>query len=76
MPKYSVVIAGHPTSISLEVPFWDALQDIAVRQNLSVNALITEIDESRLESNLSSAVRIYILKDLQNRLALEKHSGS
>ncbi len=66
--KRSVLIAGHPTSISLEAEFWDALKDIAGRRDCSVAALIAEIDSTRT-GNLSSAVRVFVLRDLQERLS-------
>ncbi|MTJ82885.1 MAG: ribbon-helix-helix domain-containing protein [Telmatospirillum sp.] len=66
--KHSVVIAGHSTSISLEVAFWDALRSIAGRRGLSLNALIAEIDQGR-EGNLSSALRVHVLRDLMERVA-------
>lgn len=63
--KRSVRIAGHPTSVTLEDAFWDALKDIAAARGLSLNALIAEIDSARAEEadvgNLSSAVRVYVL---------------
>jgi predicted DNA-binding ribbon-helix-helix protein len=62
--KRSVDIAGHRTSVSIEAPFWDALREIAARQKVSVNELIAIIDNAR-EGNLSSAIRVYVLKDLQ-----------
>ncbi len=66
MRKHSVVIAGHGTSVSLEAPFWDALKDIAKARGLSLNRLITEIDENRGE-NLSSAIRVYVLSWISSR---------
>lgn len=66
LKKRSVDIAGHRTSISLEAPFWDALTDIATRRNISVNRLVTAIDAER-DGNLSSAIRIFILRDLQDQ---------
>jgi predicted DNA-binding ribbon-helix-helix protein len=66
--KHSVVIAGHRTSVSLEPEFWDALQTLAQRNNRSVNAEISAIDAGRGEQNLSSAIRLAILRDYQNRL--------
>ncbi len=60
--KRSVKIAGHATSITLEPPFWQELQNIAKEKSLSVNALITHIDENRQTVNLSSAIRVYILR--------------
>lgn len=68
MIKRSVVIAGHATSVSLEPEFWQVLQEIAVAEGLSVAALIRQIDKSLPPSdhrNLSSAIRIYILKWVQ-----------
>ena len=66
--KRSVSIAGHATSVTLEPEFWDELKSIADQQGLSLNALITEIDDSKVIDNLSSAIRIYILNDLKERL--------
>ena len=64
--KRSVTLAGHRTSLSLEVEFWDALKEAARDQGLSVNALIARIDERRA-GNLSSAVRVYLLRRAQDR---------
>jgi predicted DNA-binding ribbon-helix-helix protein len=61
MVKRSVRIAGHPTSVSLEAPFWQALREIAARRQLSINALLAEIDAER-SGNLSSAVRLFVLE--------------
>ena len=62
--KRSVVVSGHRTSVSLETPFWEVLTQIATVQNMSLNKLITEIDRQR-DGNLSSALRIYVLRRLQ-----------
>lgn len=65
MRKLSVVIANrHSTSISLEDEFFDQLKKIAAEKNLSINQLITQIDAEREQDNLSSAIRIYILKHI------------
>ena len=62
--KRSVTIAGHPTSISLEPVFWDALETEAARQALPVNALVARIDVERMEANdppnLTSAIRQWL----------------
>lgn len=68
--KRSVVIAGHATSVSLESEFWDALKKIAAKDGLSVAALIRQVDGTLIISNhrnLSSALRVYILKYFQER---------
>lgn len=59
--KRSVRVAGHPTSVSLEEAFWDALKDIARGRGVSLNQLITEIDRQR-GGNLSSAIRVFVLR--------------
>jgi predicted DNA-binding ribbon-helix-helix protein len=58
--KHSLVIAGHRTSISLEDAFWSALKDCAQERAISLAALVTEIDSSRGDANLSSAIRVYL----------------
>ncbi|PZQ48102.1 MAG: aryl-sulfate sulfotransferase [Micavibrio aeruginosavorus] len=62
--KRSVSIAGHTTSVSLEAPFWTALQRLAKAEKRSLAALIADIDERR-GTNLSSALRLYVLQSLQ-----------
>ncbi len=63
--KRSVNIHGHQTSISLEKEFWDVLNTLADTQKLSLNKLIAKIDDERAPGdNLSSAIRVYILKHL------------
>lgn len=66
--KRSVMIAGHATSVSIEKPFWDHLTRLAEEQKQSLNALITEIDELRDGINLSSAIRLYVLNSLENKI--------
>lgn len=70
MKKRSVTLQGHPTSITLEDEFWVALKKIAEDRDQSVASLIDEIDEKRLETTsggLSSALRVFILKDALSR---------
>ena len=64
--KRSVSIAGHRTSVSLEAPFWDALRELAARRGVSVQALVGEIDAGRGAQNLSSAIRVFVLRAAQN----------
>ena len=63
--KRSVLIAGHPTSLSLEREFWSALQEIARRRGLSLNRLIATVDADR-RGNLSSALRVFVLECCRN----------
>ena len=62
MDKRSLSIAGHRTSIALEPEFWAALELMAAEQSLPMAALIRDIDETRETANLSSAVRLAVLR--------------
>lgn len=66
LKKRSVIVSGHKTSVSLETPFWEELSGIAGRSNQSMGTLISTIDRTR-EGNLSSALRLFVLRDLQGR---------
>lgn len=61
--KHSVLLDGHPTSITLEDAFWNALKAIAKRRGVSLNKLVTEIDHARM-TNLSSALRVFVFTEL------------
>jgi predicted DNA-binding ribbon-helix-helix protein len=65
--KRSVAIAGHRTSVSLEAPFWDALKEIAAARGVSVQALIGDVDAGRGGANLSSAIRVFVLREIRGR---------
>ncbi|SCB31133.1 Predicted DNA-binding protein, contains Ribbon-helix-helix (RHH) domain [Rhizobium lusitanum] len=66
--KHSATLHGHRTSFSLEDAFWTELKAIANVRGTSLAALISEIDDGRdAESNLSSALRLYVLKWLKER---------
>jgi len=60
--KRSVVIGGHKTSVSLEDAFWGRLKIIAASQSGTLSKLVSEIDERRENSNLSSAIRVFVLE--------------
>lgn len=64
--KRSVSIRGHRTSYSLERPFHDELLAIAAARNLSLAALVGEVDAARpRDANLSSALRLHVLEWLK-----------
>lgn len=60
--KHSATLHGHRTSFSLEDPFWIELKSIAAARAMPIAQLIVEIDDARgPDSNLSSALRVYVL---------------
>ena len=64
--KRSVIIGGHKTSVSLEEPFWTDLKQIAHAQHMTLSALVAQIDGTREQSNLSSAIRLFVLHHFHN----------
>lgn len=67
--KHSVTLKGHRTSVSLEDEFWQAFREFAAEKKMPINALVAEIDAERgLEMGLASAIRLYVLRSLRERL--------
>ena len=64
--KRSIVIAGHKTSVSLEDAFWRGLKEIARMHRVTLSNMVGEIDKARIHSNLSSAIRLFVLDRLRN----------
>lgn len=65
--KRSVVIEGHKTSVSLEEAFWKSLREIAIARGSTLSTLVASIDSERGHSNLSSAIRLFVLNHYQVR---------
>jgi predicted DNA-binding ribbon-helix-helix protein len=63
--KRSIIIDGHKTSVSLEDAFWSDLKDIAHSQQATLSKLVSQIDETRQQGNLSSAIRLYVLEHIR-----------
>lgn len=69
--KRSVILHGHKTSVSLENEFWQGLNDIANRQRISVSNLVQKIDRERSNSNLSSAIRVFVFNHIRGEIPVE-----
>ena len=69
--KHSVAIGLQKTSVSLEEEFWIALKQIAFEKRTTVARLVEEINASRTNTNLCSAIRVHVLKHYQ-----QNESGS
>lgn len=63
MKKRSVTLKGHRTSVTLEAEFWSALEAIAAKRGVSLQKIVEGIDLSRGDANLSSALRVFVLKE-------------
>lgn len=60
--KRSIAIPGHrKTSLTLEDDFWMALKFIATEQRIPVSSLVARVRNTMSGSNLSSALRLFVL---------------
>jgi predicted DNA-binding ribbon-helix-helix protein len=75
--KRAVKFDGRKTSVSLEDAFWDALHEIAAAQGSTLGGLFATIDSERRErehTNLSSAIRLFVLDYYRNDSVVQKAS--
>ena len=61
LKKRSFTLSGHRTSVALEAEFWAVIDQAAQQQGKSLAALVAQIDASRGERPLASALRLYAL---------------
>ena len=54
--------------MALEPEFWSALEALATERDTSLAAMIREIDETRGERGLASAIRVAVLGWQHDRL--------
>jgi len=73
--KRSIVVGGHKTSVSLEEPFWQGLKEIAANRDLTLSELVGSIDAGRLNGNLSSTIRLFVLDHYRTSLSAEMAAG-
>jgi predicted DNA-binding ribbon-helix-helix protein len=66
--KHSMKIAGHKTSFSLEDEFWASLKNIAEERHQSLSSLVAQINEGKDFANLSSAIRMFVLRYYHDKL--------
>jgi len=65
--KRSLDLAGHRTSVALEPAFWAVLEAEARRRQMSLAALVAEVDAARTAAAmpLASALRLQALAIVQ-----------
>ncbi len=73
--KRSIVLARHKTSVSLEDAFWTGLKEIADGRHLTLSDMVAAIDSERRQSNLSSAIRLFVLDFYRRQLSEFKTGG-
>lgn len=60
--KRSLTLRGHRTSVSLEDIFWEKFRAYADEDERTINGLAAEVDASRGDIGLASAIRVYVLE--------------
>ncbi|MGY6547535.1 MAG: ribbon-helix-helix domain-containing protein [Roseinatronobacter sp.] len=60
--KRSLTLRGHRTSVSLEDLFWTEFRRIAAERDVALNTLAAEIDATRGDLGLASAIRVFVLR--------------
>ena len=65
LKKRSFTLSGHRTSVALEAEFWAVIDQTAAREGKSPAMLVAQIDASRGERPLASALRLYALQAKQ-----------
>ena len=65
--KRSILLGGRNTSVSLEDEFWSSLKEIAAARNVTISHLIATIDQGRQQVNLSSTLRLFVLRWFRER---------
>ena len=66
--KRTVKIDGHITSVFLETEFWEEILKLSKTENTTPDKIISKIDKMKNTSNLSSAIRLYVLNHLKGQL--------
>jgi predicted DNA-binding ribbon-helix-helix protein len=61
LKKRSFSLSGHRTSVALEAEFWAVIDQCAAQQQISLAALVAQIDAGRGQRPLASALRLYAL---------------
>jgi predicted DNA-binding ribbon-helix-helix protein len=72
IPKRSVKVLRKKTSVTLEDPFWEALNEIAAARGTNRNALINAVARERAHANLSSALRVLVLEHFRSVIAKQE----
>ena len=69
--KRSIKLDDHKTSVTIEDAFWTALKEIAAARGTTISQLLASIDgerRKRQHTNLSSAIRLFVLDYYRGRV--------
>jgi len=57
----NITLHGRRTSVRLEPPMWDAFEEIAQREGMTLSSLSGLVDTEGCEYSLTAAIRVFIL---------------
>jgi len=66
--RHTICLGGQNTSVTLEDAFWQGLKEIARRHRMTVSELAGFIDSQRQHNNLSSALRLFVLRFYRSQI--------
>jgi len=75
LKQRTVTFTGRKTSISLEDEFWSSLKTIAKERDQAVSDLVAQINEGQNFGNLSSAIRLFVLRYYHDKFYGEEPRG-
>ncbi|MCR9071557.1 MAG: ribbon-helix-helix domain-containing protein [Alphaproteobacteria bacterium] len=59
--RRNVTLGSRRTSVSLEEQVWDGLTEVCRREEVGLDELCTAVEQRRVESSMSSALRVFLL---------------
>ncbi|MFN4088229.1 MAG: ribbon-helix-helix domain-containing protein [Alphaproteobacteria bacterium] len=57
----NVMVQGHRTSMRLEAAFWNGLEEICRREDMTINQICTQVSRRRGQASLTAAVRVFVV---------------
>jgi predicted DNA-binding ribbon-helix-helix protein len=72
----NVTVAGRRTSLRMEPEMWDALQEAAAREELSLHEFCTAVAKKRGAFSMTAAIRVYLLTYFRNAATELGHRGA
>lgn len=72
----NVTAARGRTSMRLEPELWEALEEICVREGLSVGEVVRRIEGTNDPGGRTSAVRVYVLRYFRDAATSDGHAAA
>ena len=72
----NVTVAGRRTSLRMEPEMWDALQEAAAREGLSLHEFCTAVARRRGAYSMTAAIRVHLLGYFRDAATEAGHRGA